>query len=178
MAPIATRSVRALLLSILFVFAVTAGSAHAQPTTCPMTITRATLKTSTVVLRPNGSVRVTAGFITYFPTLCGDAFDPSSGMSLEVRDAGTTSVASSWTPAECVAVRGHVKCQSADRSSTIVFKGEVGASYTFGAKLRHLAIAAPFSAPIAVSVTQGTIDFTGMISTCTSGRSGLRCRYP
>ena len=128
---------------------------------------------------PGGRIGVRGTFTTAPPR---DAFTAANGLAVHVTDGRGLDRRFAWPAAECqTSARGRVRCRNADGTVKGAFLpvSRGSASYRVTFLARRLALAAPFTAPATVTVTdQQVIDRAGTIAACTSSSTGMTCRQP
>lgn len=150
-----------------------------DPIDAAFVVTKARIYCSNSVPKPNGGITLKGAFSG------ANSFDPSGDVALRVQDGGSLDRTFGWSATQCVPnASGKLKCRTADRRQRMTLKPVRGApgQYSVTATLRSLDLAAPFSAPVVVDISQGAvltgIDWVGSIDLCTSTTAGLTCRVP
>jgi hypothetical protein len=106
-----------------------------------------------------------------------DAFTAAAGVSVRVRDGATLDVGVTWSAAECrTGSAGGVACRSGDRRSRAKFAPPRAGRVRFAVRLARRPETGPFAPPVRVTVTTGSVDRVGAISSCSSNGARLRCR--
>jgi hypothetical protein len=106
--------------------------------------------------------------------------DLSDGVSVTMRDGGTTVIPVSWSAADCVSIRGTTRCTSPDREFRLVMKPKTSVLglFRFRARAKYAAGSASFPGPGTVELTLGDVTYQGVATLCTVKARSLSCRYP
>jgi len=108
-----------------------------------------------------------------------DRFTSGSGIALHLTDAATLDMQMAWLPSECLTAHGDIGCrEKGDPSTKASFRRNRKAAGTFKVKLRvaHLALHAPFVAPLNVTVTDDKfVDRVATMTKCRSASARMSC---
>jgi len=152
-----------------------------DPDDGPLTVTRAAVRRYPHARSANGGVEVRGSFTP--PASGPGAFGAAQGVAVRVTDGLTLDESQAWEAAECRTNRTgrRVLCRATGNPSTQA-KLRVrpgGGDMRFTVRLGHLALAAPFGAPVTVALTSdGTIDRVGTLAACRVLPAGLACAAP
>ena len=142
----------------------------------PLNVTFVRLRRDSSSTSDNGRVMLRGDFLTNPPA---DVFDADSGIGLRVQDGLALDRTISWTGGDCRrSNNGAVKCRNVDGTTQGKFipLRATPALFRFRVTLRRLDIAAPFQAPVGVTLSHGAgVVRTGAIASCASSNAGLKC---
>jgi hypothetical protein len=107
-------------------------------------------------------------------------FEVPSGVSIALRDGGTTLLQVAWAASECSTIRGASRCTSADRAARLVVKPVRNAPGLFRARVRtrQFAVATSFPGPGTFALTRDAVTWEGTATECSVKANGLSCRTP